>query len=130
MLKQILRTFRSFGWRQWLVAAAFLLVLGFTGIYAYRTVHKTVSWKVHADEPIKGWMSIGHVAHTYHVPPQALYKALGLPNKPDKRPLHKIATEQHRSMKEIDAVLLEAIAHAREPNPEKTPPPIGEVPAR
>jgi membrane protein DedA with SNARE-associated domain len=58
-------------------------------------------------------MSVGYVAHSYHVEPDVLYLALGLPDKPpDKRPLRKIAKVQHRSMDEIKTVLQDAITHA------------------
>lgn len=105
---------RSFGFRQWLVVAAFLLVLGFTSFYVYHAVRGAVYWRVHQDEPIQGWMTVGHVAHSYHVPPHVLYSALGLPNKPpDKRPLGRIAKAQNRSINDLRAELLAAIARAR-----------------
>ena len=128
MWRRIVGALKTFGWQQWLVAVAFLAVLGFTGFYAYRAARAAAYWKHHTDEPIKGWMTVGHVAHSYHVPPYVLYHALGLPNKPpDRRPLLKIAAAQGRSMDDIRSILLDAIVHARPPYPPPTPPPPNEV---
>ena len=68
------------------------------------------------DEPIQGWMNVGFVAHSYHVPPPVLYDALGLPAKPpDKRPLSDIAASQGKTIDEIEKTLNEAIVRARPP---------------
>jgi hypothetical protein len=117
--QRVLQTFRTFSWQQWLVALLFLLVLGFTGLYAVRTTRQ--------DEPIRGWMTVGYVARSYRVPSYILYQALGLPHRPpDKRPLFKIAKSQKRSMNEMRAILQDAIVHARPPYPPPPAPPPGE----
>jgi hypothetical protein len=82
--------------------AAFLLVAGFTAVKAVHLASGVIYWQAHRDEPIRGWMNVGYVAHSYRVPPHVLYLALDLPHKPpDKRPLRDIAKVQHRSMDEI-----------------------------
>jgi len=107
--------------QQWLILAVFLLIAGFTSYKALHLARAVSYWKAHRDEPIRGWMSVGHVAHSYHVPPYVLYRALGLLlTPPDKRPLRDIAKMQHRSMNEIRAILQNAIMHARPPY---SPPP-------
>ena len=116
-------------WRQWLVVMAFVLVVSVTGLFAVRTVRRAIYWHYHQDEPIRAWMNVGYVAHSYHVPPHVLYQALGLPHKPpDKRPLREIAKEQNRSMDEIRALLMDAIIHARPPYPPPPPPEKGGAP--
>jgi hypothetical protein len=122
---RLTQTLRGFSWQQWCVLAAFLLVLGFTGLHAVHTVREVIYWRNHHDEPIRGWMTVGYVAHSYHVPPHVLYQALGLPlhRPPDRRPLREIAREQNRSLDEISAVLQDAITHARPPYPPPPPPP-------
>src|SRR5580692_3337539 len=121
MRSKIIRTVNAFRWQQWLVLAMFLLVAGFTGFKAVRMARKMTYWKAHRDEPIRGWMNVGHVAHSYRVPPGVLYLALGLPEKPpDKRPLREIAKMQHRSVDQIRAILQNAINHGRAP---RLPPP-------
>jgi hypothetical protein len=123
MSETIAERVKSLNWRQWLLLVAFLFVVGFTGLHAFRFVRSTVYWHRHRDETIRGWMTIGYVAHSYHVPPYILYEALGLPNKPpDRRPLREIAKAQNRSIEETRAVLQDAIVHARPPYP--PPPPL------
>ncbi|WP_233150743.1 hypothetical protein [Sphingomonas mollis] len=102
--------------------ALFVAVLAFTGYHAVRTVGDAIYWNAHRDEPIERWMTIGYVAHSYHVPPHILHRALGLPPEPDRRPLGRIAHDSGRSMTEIEARLTYAIVHARPPYPPPAPP--------
>lgn len=105
---------RSHSWYQWLIFALFLLVAGFTLSKSVHTVREVIYWQAHQDESIRGWMSVGYVAHSYRVPAEVLSLSLGLSLKqPDKRPLRKIATIQHRSMKEIKEILQNAIIQTR-----------------
>ena len=115
---------KKFGWRQAALAVAFLLCVSVAVIFVVRAVRPAIYWHYHQDEAIRGWMTVGYVAHSYHVPPHVLYRALGLPHKPpDRRPLREIAKAQKRSMDEIRSVLLDAIIHARPPYPPPPPPP-------
>jgi len=110
MRSKIISTVRTFRWQQWLVVAMFLFVAGFTAFKAVDVAHEVIYWQVHRDETIRGWMNVGYVAHSYRVPPDVLYLALGLPHDhPDKRPLRKIARMQDRSMDEVRAFLQNAI---------------------
>ena len=127
--RRIVQTLKGFNGRQWLVLAAFLFIIGFTGLHAFRFVRDAVYWSYHRDEEIRGWMPVGYVAHSYRVPPHVLYQALGLPHRPpDKRPLREIARAQNRSMDEVKAVLQDAIVHARPPYPPPPPPDKGGPP--
>ena len=110
-------------WRQWLVVLAFVLVVSVTGLFAVRTVRRAIYWHYHQDEPIRPWMNLGYIAHSYSVPPWVLHQALGLPPQPDRRPIREIAREQHRSVNEVIAILQDAIVHARPPYPPPGPPP-------
>ncbi len=116
------------GGRKWLVLLAFVLVVSLTGLFAVRTVRRTIYWRFHQDEPIRPWMSLGYIAHSYRVPPWVLSQALGLPSKPgkpDRRPIREIAREQNRPVDEVIATLQDAIVHARPPYA-----PAGARPAR
>jgi len=116
MKSKIIGTVRTFRWQQWLVVAMFLLIAGFTAFKAVYMAREVTYLRTHRDEAIRGWMSVGYVAHSYRVPPDVLYLALSLPHdQPDKRPLSKIARMQHRSMDEIRAVLQNAIILVRPP---------------
>jgi len=117
---------KGFTWGQWVVMAAFLLIAGLTGWHAFHTVRRTIYWSHHRDEPIRGWMTVGYVAHSYRVPAQVLYEALGLPDRAaekangkthERQTLHKIAKAQHRSLNNIIATLQDAIERARAPQP-------------
>lgn len=108
---------------QWVVLAAFLFAVGFTAFYSYRTYERAVFWQQHRDEPITGWMRLGFVANSYHVPLPELNKAIGLPpDARDRRPLNKIAEDQGRPFEELKADIEKAIADFRAAHP---PPPGG-----
>jgi hypothetical protein len=109
--------------QQWLVVLAFVLVVSFTGLFAVRTVRRAIYWHYHQDEPIRPWMNLGYIAHSYNVPPWVLHQALGLPSQPDRRPIRQIAREQNRSVEEVIAKLQDAIVHVRPPYPPPGPPP-------
>lgn len=108
-----------------LLLIAFVIALAFTGFHIVRTVRDAIYWHQHRDEPIQGWMNVGFVAHSYHVPPHVLLMAIGLPPgpPPDRRPLSVIAGAQGRSMDQLQASLQNAIVHSRPPYPPPPPPP-------
>jgi len=110
------------GWRQWLVVLAFVLVVSLTSLFAVRTVRRAIYWRSHQDEPIRPWKNLGYIAHSYRVPPYVLTQALGLPPRPDRRPIREIAEEQNRSVDEVIAILQDAIVHSRPPYPPPAPP--------
>ena len=108
-----------------MLLVAFVLVLLATGLFSVRAVRRAVYWRFHRDEPVRPWMSVPYVAHSYHVPPQVLYEALGIPHPPhDRRPIKEIAEEQNRSLDEVIATLQRAIARERvSPSPASPPTP-------
>ena len=114
---------KKLGRQQWFVLAGLLLVLLFTGFFAVRTVQRAAYWHHHRDERIRPWMSIGYIARSHRVPPQVLYEALGLPPKPDRRPLKAIAREQNRPVDDLIFVLEKAIADERLNNSMRPGPP-------
>ncbi len=113
-----------------LLVALFVALVAFTGYHAVRTVSEAAYWNAHRDEPIERWMTIGYVAHSYHVPPHVLHRALGLPPTPDHRPLGRIARDSGRSMTWVEARLTHAIVHARPPYPPPAPPPPSAPPRK
>jgi hypothetical protein len=116
---------KTLDWQKWLVLAAFVIVLMVTGLFAVRTVRRAVYWRHHRDEPIRPWMSLPYVAHSYRVPPRVLYEALGIPHPPrDRRPIKAIAREKNVSVDELINTLQRAIAGARQanaPNSQQSP---------
>lgn len=127
MINKALKKLKGFSRRQWLILIAFVLVLAFTGFQVFRTVERASYWRQHRDEPIAGWMRIGYVANSYHVPPQVLQEAIGLPpNVPDRRPLTEIAKSQNRPFEPLKAELEKAIRDFRAAH--VTPPGAGGAP--
>jgi hypothetical protein len=111
------------GWMKVTLAAAFLLALLFTALFAVRTVRRAVYWDHHRDEQIRPWMSIHYIARSYRVPPSVLFRAIGVePGPPHRRPLREIAAEQNRPVDELISELQTAIAREREENPPHGPP--------
>ena len=98
--------------RNLLLALAFFLAIAVTGIFAFRAGEhaRRMRWE---SESIRPWMSVPFVAHTHHVPPEVLYKALGLPPREhDRRPLRRIARERNRPVSELVSRLEQTLAAA------------------
>ena len=113
-MSTILERTRGLSRAQWLVLIAFIAALVVTVFFAYRTYQRAEYWRQHRDEPIAGWMRVGWVANSYHVPPTVLHTAIGLPpDVPDRRPLSKIAEDQGRSFDELKSDLEKGIADFR-----------------
>src|SRR5437667_11881629 len=118
------RSMKRLGWRQWTLVVSFALVVIVTGSFAVRTVRRTIYWRHHADEPIRPWMSVPYVAHSYRVPPPLLYEALGIQHPPpDRRPLREIAREQNVSADQLIATRARAMTELRQHHPPGAPPP-------
>lgn len=101
-----------------------LLVLGGTGFVGLRTSRRAAYWRQHRDEPIRSWMTLNYVAHSYRVPPHVLYQAAGVPwGERDRRPLLQIARSQKRSVAELVRDVQRAIIHSRPPFVAPPPPP-------
>lgn len=110
-------------WKQWVVAAAFALIVLITVSFAVRTVRRAIYWRLHRDEVIRPWMSVPYVAHSYRVPPRVLYESLRIPPQPhDRRPIREIARQQNRSVNDIIQTLESTIARERA-TPQGLPPP-------
>ena len=99
---------------RWLLLLSFLVSVGVMIFFGARAYRKAVYWQEHRDEPLRPWMSIGYVAHSYHVPPPELFRALGLPDRPpDRRPIGSIASSQNRTSEDVMIELQAAIAKIR-----------------
>jgi hypothetical protein len=112
-----------------LLGLALAVALASTIFFAQRAFQQGPRLRRASDEAIRPWMSVPYIAHAFHVPPQVLFEALGLPPgpPPDRRPIERIARAQGRSVSEITAVLIEAINRARPPGPPPPPAPPTET---
>ena len=123
-MPRILTAVRRFRWQQWLIVAAFVISIAFSGWQISRALSHFAYMRQHREPPIAGWMTVSHVARAYHVSPRVLEDALALPpGQRDRRPLEVIARSRGQSMPQLEALLLSAIRSARAA--ESPPPPGG-----
>jgi hypothetical protein len=95
-----------------------LLALFFAGRFATRAIY----WSTHQNQPVAAWMTVGYIAHSWHLDPRDLEATAGLP-PPAGHPLTlgEIATQRGVAVGEIIATVEAAIAklqaerHGREP---------------
>lgn len=106
---------RRLGWQQWVVLFLFLSALVVAGFFGVRAVRRAAYWRAHRDVPVRAWMSVPYVAHSYRVPPHVLYEAVGVRPvpPPDRRTLREIAHEQKRPVEEVITEVEDAITRAR-----------------
>lgn len=118
--------------RQLILLFFLLLAVVFTFFFGTRALRRLFHRPT--DEPIREWMNIPYVAHSYEVPPHILFQALNLPNThpPDKRPIRRIARSLGLSVAEVTQILEDAIAKERAtqwlPGDPPPPPPPPEPP--
>jgi len=112
------------------------IALVITLIFGIRLVRRFVDRPT--NEPIREWMSVPYIAHSYRVPPRVLFDALGLPDPDqprDMRPLREIARAQNKNVSDLITTLQAAIEterNTRRPGgdkPEPPPPSIEPTPA-
>ena len=111
---------RKNNWKQWLFVLGFIISLVIVVVFALQAFRHAPRQR--ADEPIRPWMNVPYIAHSYHVPAYVLYQALALPRIPnDHRPLSMIARQQNRSVASVITALQDAIKHSRPPYPTPLP---------
>lgn len=114
---------QRFARRRSIIGGILVFLLIFTGYFGWHTVQRARYWHEHRDEPIRSWMTIGYIAHSYHVSPTVLKQALGLPvDTSNRRPLARIAHEQNRTADELISILNKTIETERQ---QKPPPQTG-----
>lgn len=111
--------------RRALLTLALVLVSLVTINFAVRGARHARHLRAGGDEPIQAWMNIRYIAHAYHVSPDVIHDALGLPSdQPDRRPLGRIAAAQNRPLTSVVADIMAAIDRVRAaPQPPKAPSP-------
>jgi hypothetical protein len=95
-----------------LLVAAFFLAIAATFFFGYRA-GRTARHIHQRNEPIKSWMSVPFVAHTYHIPEPVLFQAIHVPPNPrDHRPIRDIARAENLPSAELIRELEKAVASA------------------
>lgn len=84
-----------------------LLALLFAGRFGYRVAY----WSTHQNQPVAEWMTVGYIAHSWHLDPHDLEMQAGLP-PPAGHPLTlgEIATGRGVPVSEVIAAVEAAIA--------------------
>jgi hypothetical protein len=109
---------------RWLLPAlvlAFVIAIAGTFFFGYRIGRHAHRMRLES-ESVRGWMTVPFAAHTHHVPPDVLYKALGVePREHDRRPIRALAHEKNRRVEDVLRDLDQAIANARRQEPGAPP---------
>jgi hypothetical protein len=101
---------RRIDWRTGVVILGLVVSLALIVVFSLRVMRFI---RHPQNEPIRAWMSVPYIAHSYHVPAQELYSAIGLPgDKRDRRPLMSIAREQGRPVSALIQEITQAIVQA------------------
>ncbi len=91
-----------------ILALGFILSLALVVVFTIRGLHAVP--RAPMGEPIRPWMSVPYIAHSYHVPSRVLFSALSLPeDRRDWRPIAAIARQQNRTVQEVIQILYQAI---------------------
>lgn len=119
-VKSILRLWH----RHRILTTAFVLAMALAIFFAGRTVFFVVYWNDPArqDLPPEPWMTIGYVAHSWHVPVEKLAGDLALPPPPKDGPrpsLERLARERGQSFDDFKADIEASLADLRRQDPAK-----------
>jgi hypothetical protein len=94
-----------------LLALSFCLAIAATFFFGYRAGRTARHIRLQ-NEPIKSWMSVPFIAHTYHVKEDLLFEAIRVsPNPRDHRPVRDIARAEKLPSAELIRELQNAIAN-------------------
>jgi hypothetical protein len=103
-------------WRRHRVlVSCFVLALLLTLFFLVRMVMFSIYWAdpAHRDQSLSGWMTPRYVQMSWHVPPDVIQKAIGLPDRGGHQSLEQIAESQGVPLDELIAKLEAAIAASR-----------------
>jgi hypothetical protein len=75
------------------LVASFVLATVLTLFFAGRLVRQTLYWSdpAHHQEQLQGWMTLGYVAKSWHLPAAEIATALGIDPSQRPQPLSEIA---------------------------------------
>ncbi len=94
-----------------ILVSAFVLFTLVALVFAGRFTYRVAYWTTHHNQPVAAWMTVGYVAHSWHLDPRAIDELAGLP-PPTGAPLTlgEIATERGVPVDQIIAAVEAAIA--------------------
>ncbi len=94
-----------------LLASAFVLFTLLALVFAGRFATRVAYWSTHQNQPVAEWMTVGYIAHSWHLDPHDLEAQAGLP-PPAGHPLTlgEIAAQRGVRVDQIVAAVEVAIA--------------------
>ena len=103
---------------------AFVVALLFSVFFAARTVLFLAYWTDHRDQPLEPWMTVGYVAHSWHVDRDIILDAVGMAGEePARRPLGRIALDRGVTFDALASDVMDAIGRERMQSPDAGPRP-------
>ncbi len=114
----MIQKFKRLWHNQKLLLLGFLIVSLFTLMFLGRAIFGAIYFKNHPDRPIEPWMPIGFIAKTYHVPPEILLEAVGIPKSDSiRRRIRRISQETGVPYEQLIDQMLRAIQDYRDERP-------------
>ncbi|MGR6432539.1 hypothetical protein [Rhizobium sp. PAMB 3182] len=88
-----------------MLVLAFVLMAAITLFFAVRFVLFALYWNdpAHWNQPLEGWMTMGYVAHSYHVDPRDIDAGLDLAKPHERQTLEQIARDNGMTLEELKA---------------------------
>ena len=113
------------------LASAFALFAVLALVFLFNVVSGLIYWSVHEDEPIRPWMTVGYVGHSWGLDPRRIDQAAGTPLPgPGGHPMTLAEIARTRGvpvaqvMAEVQAAVADLIARreaGRPPPPDAAP---------
>jgi hypothetical protein len=97
------------------LSTSFLIALALTLFFVTRLLVHLLTWEGHLHEPIKPWMTIGYVGHSWGLNPKVIDERAGLPLPVNGRPftLQEIADDRGVPVEDIIKQVEDAVAKLR-----------------
>lgn len=61
------------------LVSAFVLFALVALLFAGRFATRVAYWSTHQNQPVAEWMTVGYIAHSWHLDPRAIEETAGLP---------------------------------------------------
>lgn len=116
--KRTVKSFLKLWRRHPVLTSAFVMAMALAIFFAGRTIFFVVYWNDPARQDLapKPWMTIGYVAHSWHVPVEKLARDLNLPPPPKDGPrpsLERLAEQRGQSFDQFKAEIEASLAELR-----------------
>ena len=97
---------------RWMMRLGFVLALAFTLFFGVKTTLSALYWNAphNRDQVIEGWMPLGYLGRSWHVPPEVIPELVGVDtSRPRRRSIAQIAEDRGVPIDELIAQITAAI---------------------